>query len=212
MSRNLGIAILVVVAGARRPIGIERPPDAQSIRPFTRAHWMDKANQVEVISAARVALLAIHVTASGDRAEAVNAYTIVPDTSILDVHDVIRRLASLPKPTACDGEVRDHVLHISCMPIRDPDQIQEYEVDVRAFEEPGVGFLALMRKDEPNALDRILVVGVQDHEVVEFASLSRWYRDYAQPDHLSIGMRLPTVEERKLAITSVLLLHRNDQR
>jgi hypothetical protein len=212
MNHDLGVIMLALAGWTSMHSRVVQSPNDSTATYFKQElSEVGILQQVDIIRAARVALLAIRVTAKGTTADPLQGYTLLPDTAVLDASETVRRLASLPKPVACRGEIRDQVLRINCASIRDPAQIEQHQADILGFEAPDVGFIAMMRRQEPRALDLMLVVGVQDHELVDSAVFLRWYTDYVRQENLSMGMRPPTVEEGALGATSVLLLHRNEQ-
>ncbi len=163
------------------------------------------------VTAARVALLALRVAAVKDSQIPLDHFFIEPDTTPLTTYEASRELAGRAKPTACHATASPTGLSISCAPIAPGLPTREHQADIDAFENSTVGFLALMRRNEAATNDRILILGLDEAEVVPLAAFSKWYRDYDLPDHVSLGLRSPTPDERSRGVGHVVLMSRGQE-
>ncbi len=204
-------------------LGMQRIPERASTTPTVRydarpsnASWENDVrfsteSEPPAVTTARIALLALRVSAVQQGAAPLNRYFVGPGSAESTTHEAALRLADLPKPITCVATVVETGLSIVCAPIGPGAPAREHEIDIEAFERPSTGFLALMQRVQNAGGDGVLILGTDGVVLAPLSAFRRWYRDYQLPDRVSVGVRAPTADERFGGAAYVVLLSMTDQ-
>jgi hypothetical protein len=123
---------------------------------------------------ARLTLLALEASSSGDSNGPIRGYVFEPDSQVVQNSDALHRLTEFPKPLVCYGHRRDDILHMSCEPIGSEDRRNQFQAQLRMLT-TGKGLVGELVKDAGKKRSRLIeVVGAGSRIRVPVSELGAW--------------------------------------